>query len=96
MIIVKKIGSESFELDVRIPRIISIKLDQGTLKKLDDMWKKAGYKSRSDFIRNAIKIYIELLDEISKQETGERDDKIRAKDLREDLLRIVSQKNKIG
>ncbi len=93
-IIVRKVSSESFELNVRVPRIISIKLEQGTLRMLDDIWKKAGYRSRSDFIRDAIKIYIELLEEIAKRETSTNGiARTNIASLREELLKIVLQKN---
>jgi Arc/MetJ-type ribon-helix-helix transcriptional regulator len=93
-IIVRKVSSESFELNVRIPRIISIKLEQGTLRMLDDAWKKAGYRSRSDFIRDAIKIYMELLEEISRRENSAgKIDRTKVASLKEELLRVVLQKN---
>ncbi|HWQ17634.1 MAG TPA: ribbon-helix-helix domain-containing protein [Sulfolobales archaeon] len=93
-IIVRKVSSESFELNVRIPRIVSIKLEQGTLRMLDDAWKKAGYRSRSDFIRDAIKIYMELLEEIARREAGASGiDRTKVASLREELLKIVLQKN---
>lgn len=97
-IIVKKIGSESFELDVRVPRIVSIKLEQGMLKQLDDAWKKAGYKSRSDFIRDAIKIYMELLEEVSKHSMGRGEtdqNRVKTAIIREELLKILSQRSNI-
>ena len=96
-IIVKKVSSESFELDVKIPRVVSIKLEQGALKRLDAAWKKAGYKSRSDFIRDAIKIYIELLEEASglgRDGYEKIDASISAS--KEELLKKIAKRNNMN
>lgn len=60
-ITIRRLGDHVFELDMRMQKIVSIKLDQRLLEHIDEMWRKAGYRSRSDFIREAIKAYMEML-----------------------------------
>jgi Arc/MetJ-type ribon-helix-helix transcriptional regulator len=66
-IVIRKIGSESFELDLRMPKTVSIKMEQRLLRQMDEAWRKMGYKTRSEFIRDAIEVYIKILEELSKQ-----------------------------
>lgn len=71
-IIIKKIDSESFELDIKMPRVVSIKIDQKKLRQIDDLMKKAGYKNRSELIRDAIDIYLKILEQAIGQSTPEK------------------------
>lgn len=66
-IVIRKIGSESFELDLKMPKTVSIKMEQRQLRQMDEAWRKMGYKTRSEFIRDAIELYIKILEELSKQ-----------------------------
>jgi len=70
-IIIRRIDSESFELDIRVPRVVSIKLDQKKLRQIDDMVKKTGYKNRSELIRDAIEVYMRILEQTLGQQQGE-------------------------
>jgi metal-responsive CopG/Arc/MetJ family transcriptional regulator len=72
-IIIKKIDSESFELDIKIPRVVSIKIDQKKLRQIDDLMRKTGYKNRSDLIRDAIDIYLKILEHTVSQSTLDKD-----------------------
>jgi len=70
-IIIRRVDSESFELDIRVPRVVSIKLDQKKLRQIDDMVKKTGYKNRSELIRDAIEIYMKILEQTLGQQPSE-------------------------
>jgi metal-responsive CopG/Arc/MetJ family transcriptional regulator len=72
-IIIKRIDSESFELDIKIPRVVSIKIDQKKLRQIDDLMRKTGYKNRSDLIRDAIDIYLKILEHTVSQSTLDKD-----------------------
>ncbi len=72
-IIIKKIDSESFELDIKIPRVVSIKIDQKKLRQIDNLMRKTGYKNRSDLIRDAIDIYLKILEHAVSQSTLDKD-----------------------
>jgi metal-responsive CopG/Arc/MetJ family transcriptional regulator len=74
-IIIKKIDSESFELDIKIPRVVSIKIDQKKLRQIDDLMRKTGYKNRSDLIRDAIEIYLKILEHAVSRSTLDKDQK---------------------
>jgi Arc/MetJ-type ribon-helix-helix transcriptional regulator len=54
-------GSE-FEILVTPPKkVISIKLDADLIDIMDSVWKRYGYSSRSEFIREAILFFIAFL-----------------------------------
>ncbi len=72
-ILIKKIDSESFELDIKMPRVVSIKMDQRKLRQIDDLMRKAGYKNRSELIRDAIDIYLKILEQAISQSTLDKD-----------------------
>ena len=72
-IIIKRIDSESFELDIKIPRVVSIKIDQKKLRQIDDLMRKTGYKNRSDLIRDAIDIYLKILEHAVSLSTLDKD-----------------------
>ncbi len=72
-IIIKKIDSESFELDIKMPRVVSIKIDQKKLRQIDDLMRKTGYKNRSELIRDAIDIYLKILEQAVSQSTLDKD-----------------------
>ncbi|MCC6015568.1 MAG: ribbon-helix-helix domain-containing protein [Desulfurococcaceae archaeon] len=57
-----------FELEIPLTKVISIKIDSETLKEADFIYRKRGFRSRSEFIREAIAIYIELLKKFDRDE----------------------------
>lgn len=58
----------SFELEIPLTKVISIKIDTEMLKETDFIYRKRGFKSRSEFIREAIAIYLELLKKFDRDE----------------------------
>jgi len=58
----------TFELEIPLTKVISIKIDTETLKEADFIYRRRGFKSRSEFIREAIAIYIELLKKFDRDE----------------------------
>uniref|UniRef100_A0A7C2VDN9 Ribbon-helix-helix protein, CopG family n=1 Tax=Ignisphaera aggregans TaxID=334771 RepID=A0A7C2VDN9_9CREN len=56
------------ELDVPLSKVISIKIDTETLKETDIIYRKRGFRSRSELIREAIAFYIELLKRYDREE----------------------------
>lgn len=49
------------EVNVGSMKIMSVKLEIEFIQKIDNLWKKYGYKSRSDFIRDALAFYLNKL-----------------------------------
>ncbi len=49
------------EIDIGLTKVVSVKLDLSTLKEIDDAYRKYDYRSRSEFIREAISVYMKLL-----------------------------------
>lgn len=43
-------------------RVVSFKSDIGLLKRMDRAVERFGYRNRSDLIREAVELYLELLD----------------------------------
>lgn len=41
-------------------KVVSIKLEYDIINEIDEVWRKLGYRSRSEFIREAILYYIQL------------------------------------
>ncbi len=50
-----------FEVEISATKVVSVKLDISTIKMIDDLAKKHGFPSRSDFIRAAIEHFISYL-----------------------------------
>jgi len=42
-------------------RIVTFKIHAEMLEKIDRVWRKAGYKSRSEFIKDCIKLVMDLM-----------------------------------
>jgi len=49
------------EIDIGLTKVVSVKLDLSMLKEIDDTYREYDYKSRSEFIREAIQVYMKLL-----------------------------------
>jgi len=47
-----------FEVEIDTTKVVSVKLNISTIKMIDDLAKKHGFSSRSDFIRAAIDYFI--------------------------------------
>jgi len=92
-IIIKKIDSESFELDIRVPRVVSIKLDQKKLRQIDDIVKKTGYRTRSELIRDAIEIYLKILEQTlgQRSESPQGQEGIDPESIKEKILSKISR-----
>jgi len=48
-------------------RVVSFKCDTELLKRMDDAVRRFGYKNRSELIREAVKMYLDLLDRYGRQ-----------------------------
>jgi len=69
MVAIRKLGDNTFELDLGEVKTISFKLEEDFLREIDEMTKILGYSNRSDLIRDAIIEYIQYLKELEKEET---------------------------
>jgi len=75
-----------------VKKVVSVKLDVELIEQLDKCWRRHGYRSRSEFIREAILFYIQYKDaeaEAAKrrEEGSEADEAL--KDLEELLQGLV-------
>ncbi len=83
------VRGEGFDLVIPSPkRVVSIKLEIDLIEEIDRLWRRLGYTSRSEFIREAIIYYMQIVtlrnrekelavntNEVIDLETGEsRDD----------------------
>jgi len=69
MVAIRKLGDNTFELDLGEVKTISFKLEEDFLREIDEMTKILGYSNRSDLIRDAIIEYIQYLKGLEKEET---------------------------
>jgi metal-responsive CopG/Arc/MetJ family transcriptional regulator len=60
--------STTIELGITLTKVISLKLDIETLNEIEQLYKKFNYKSRSEFIRDAIQFYIKALKHFNNRE----------------------------
>jgi hypothetical protein len=60
--------STIIELGITLTKVISLKLDIETLNEIEQLYKKFNYKSRSEFIRDAIQFYIKALKHFNNRE----------------------------
>jgi len=70
---------DSDYIDVVLPptkKVVSVKLDVDIIEELDRLWKKLGYNSRSEFIREAILFYMQYVQEKLKARKIENTDKL--------------------
>jgi len=66
-------------IDVVLPptkKVVSVKLDIDIIEELDRLWKKLGYNSRSEFIREAILFYMQYVQEKLKARKTENTNKL--------------------
>ncbi len=49
------------EINIGYTKVISVKLDLALLKELDDTYRRYNFRSRSELIREALRIYLALL-----------------------------------
>jgi len=66
-------------IDVVLPptkKVVSVKLDVDIIEELDKLWKKLGYNSRSEFIREAILFYMQYVQERLKVRKTENTNKL--------------------
>ncbi|BEP17644.1 hypothetical protein PYJP_09960 [Pyrofollis japonicus] len=60
--------------DIVIPspkKVVSIKLEVDLLEEIDRLWRSLGYTSRSEFIREALIYYMQVVSSISFESTQE-------------------------
>ncbi|HIP85198.1 MAG TPA: ribbon-helix-helix protein, CopG family [Pyrodictium sp.] len=57
-------------------KVVSIKLDVDIIEELDKLWRKLGYNSRSEFIREAILFYMQYMQEKHKTKRAGNTDKM--------------------
>ncbi|MEM0026501.1 MAG: ribbon-helix-helix domain-containing protein [Ignisphaera sp.] len=60
-----KYKNAEIELDIVATKVISVKIDIETLNEMEDLCRKHHYRSRSDFIRDAIRLYINILKQVN-------------------------------
>jgi metal-responsive CopG/Arc/MetJ family transcriptional regulator len=60
--------STIIELGITLTKVISLKLDIETFNEIEQLYKKFNYKSRSEFIRDAIQFYIKALKHFNNRE----------------------------
>jgi len=53
--------STIIEIDIGYPKVVSVKLDMALLKEIDELCRQLNYRSRSEFIREALRLYVNLL-----------------------------------
>jgi predicted DNA-binding protein len=56
------------ELNVAVTKVISLKLSIKTYNEVEELCKKFNYRSRSEFIRDAIEFYIKILKHFNNRE----------------------------
>jgi len=61
-------AAATFELDLKQTKTISLRIDTSILRRVDEAVKRFGYPSRSDIIREALEIYIDLLSRLGSRE----------------------------
>lgn len=49
------------EINIGYTKVISVKLDLSLLKELDDTYRRYNFQSRSELIREALRLYLALL-----------------------------------
>ncbi len=54
-------GSKGFDIIVSSPKkVVSIKLEVELIHEIDAVWQKLGYRSRSEFLREAILYFLQV------------------------------------
>lgn len=64
---VKQYGDNVFILPIESTRTITIKMEEDLVRRMDEFWKKHGYTSRSEFIRHAVSLCMEMGDECASR-----------------------------
>ncbi|MEM1541080.1 MAG: ribbon-helix-helix domain-containing protein [Ignisphaera sp.] len=64
----KENTNQIIEIEIPLTRVISIKIDVETLNETDIIFRKKGFRSRSELIREALVTYIELLKRFDRDE----------------------------
>jgi len=57
-------------------KVVSVKLDVDIIEELDRLWRKLGYNSRSEFIREAILFYMQYVQERLETKRAENTGKL--------------------
>ncbi len=58
----RTVHGEDFDLVIPSPkRVVSIKLEIDLIEEIDRLWRSLGYTSRSEFIREAIIYYMQIV-----------------------------------
>ena len=60
--------SSVIELEITSTKVISLKIDTATLSEIEQLYRKYNYRSRSEFIREALHFYIALLKRYNDKE----------------------------
>jgi len=74
-----------------VKKVVSVKLDVELIEQLDRCWRRHGYRSRSEFIREAILFYMQYKDaeEAAKKKESRIESDEALKDLEELLQGLV-------
>ena len=59
--------SNVIEINIGYTKVISVKLDLSLLKELDDTYRKYNFQSRSELIREALRLYLTLLQKYGRE-----------------------------
>jgi len=57
-------------------KVVSVKLDVDIIEELDKLWRRLGYNSRSEFIREAILFYMQYVQEKLEAKRDENTSKL--------------------
>ena len=60
---VKQYGDNVFIVTIESTRTITIKMEEQLVRQMDEFWREHGYGSRSEFIRHAVKLCMEMREE---------------------------------
>ncbi|HIP56542.1 MAG TPA: ribbon-helix-helix protein, CopG family [Ignisphaera aggregans] len=55
------------EINIGYTKVISVKLDLSLLKELDDTYRRYNFQSRSELIREALRLYLTLLQKYGRE-----------------------------
>ena len=59
--------SNVIEINIGYTKVISVKLDLSLLKELDDTYRRYNFQSRSELIREALRLYLTLLQKYGRE-----------------------------
>ncbi|MEZ0290700.1 MAG: ribbon-helix-helix domain-containing protein [Sulfolobales archaeon] len=96
MLISVSVYDESSYKHATKTRIVSIKIDKELLDEIDRIWRRLGYSSRSNFLRDALQVYLKILSLIENSTVVTYDARIQSMDeLLEKLIKRCAAYSKL-